>query len=177
MRVLVLALAAGCCLTSPLPSPAPAPIAPPLAPPSLLPSGTPSGSLATGVTEAPPSGIPPVMPPSVITATDRCEGLVGPCGGWNGCVMVRADATTPGRFVGVGPNAGHFYSENHDCYAGVCNEVCTGGSLSACRPGVTEEAGPIICSAAMPPSHAPFTCTMVSGTCVQGPDPSMIPAS
>ncbi len=107
----------------------------------------------------------------------RCEGLVGRCGGWTGCVMVRPDPTTPGRLVGVGESAGHFYVEDHRCHAGVCNELCGGGSESVCRPGLAQADALVECSAAVAPSHAPFTCALVEGACVQGPDPRMMPAS
>ncbi len=137
--------------------------------PSAPASPAPSSEPAAGESPSEPASAPP-------PGADRCEGLVGPCGGWEGCVMVRADPTTPGGFVGVGPNTGHLYAENHDCHAGVCNEVCTGGSLSGCRAGVTERI-PAVCSAAQAPSRAPFTCWMRDGACVQGPDPSMMPAS
>jgi len=91
--------------------------------------------------------------------------------------MVRADASVLGRFVGVGPNVGHMYEENHDCNGGVCNEICTGGSFSGCRPGINERVLDAACSGAHAPARAPFTCRMQDGACVQGPDPDMIPAS
>ncbi len=91
--------------------------------------------------------------------------------------MVRADATTPGRFVGVGPNAGHLYEESHDCLNGVCNEVCSGGSGNVCRPGLRERVPDLACSEAFPPSRAPFSCNLIEGACVQGPDPMLMPSS
>lgn len=140
------------------------------------------GSEPPAVEPAPdPRPAPAADPPTASappTGPDRCEGLLAGCGFWSGCVMVRADVTTPGRFVGVGPNAGHFYRESRDCTAaGVCTEVCTGGSESLCRPGLVEDGPPAACSEAAPPSHAPFTCTMIDGACVQGPDPDTLPAS
>lgn len=114
--------------------------------------------------------------PVATSGEDRCEGLVGGCGGWLGCVLVRVDPTGPGRFVGVGPDVGHLYDENHQCHGGVCNEICSGGSGNVCRPGLTERV-PIACSGAHAPSNAPFTCWMRDGACVQGPDPTMMPAS
>jgi hypothetical protein len=136
-------------------------------------SGPPTTEPATEPAPIAPAPGPAAVPPG----TDRCEGLVGSCGGWEGCVTVRADPTTPGAFVGVGPNVGHLYAENHDCNAGVCNEICTGGSLSGCRPGVTERVPDVACSGAHAPTRAPFTCRMQDGVCIQGPDPDMIPAS
>jgi hypothetical protein len=141
---------------------------------------------ACGASDPPPG--PPVLSdpaPEPASAVDpppagpaRCEGLLAGCGFWSGCVMVRADATTPGRFVGVGPDAGHFYRESRDCdAAGVCTEVCTGGSESHCRPGLVADGPPSACSEAAAPSRAPFTCTMIDGACVQGPDPATLPAS
>lgn len=145
-------------------------------------------TLALGCAGAEPAGPAPTpSPPASPTASptapaaaaeDRCEGLLAGCGFWSGCVLVRADATTPGRFVGVGPQAGHFYRESHDCTAdGVCTDVCTGGSESMCRPGLVEDGPPAACSEAAAPSHAPFTCTLIDGACVQGPDPDTMPAS
>lgn len=173
-----LALSATAC-GAPAPSPAPAP---PSVAPSVMPEGSPGAPLALGVpgpavavAEVPPA--PSSPSPPTTGGVDRCEGLVGPCGGWIGCVTVRADATTPGRYVGVASETGHLYTENHDCFGGVCNEICTGGSLSGCRPGLTEVAGPIVCSATVAPMRAPFTCRMEAGRCTQGPDPDMIPAS
>jgi hypothetical protein len=91
--------------------------------------------------------------------------------------MVRVDPTGPGRFVGVGPNTGHAYDENHGCHAGVCNELCGGGSESVCRPGLSERVPDMACSEAIPPSRAPFSCWLQDGACVQGPDPAMMPSS
>lgn len=90
---------------------------------------------------------------------------------------VRTDSTSAEHFVGIGENAGHAYTANHDCYGGVCNEVCTGGSLPMCRPGVTEGDAVVDCTGASAPMIAPFTCRLEGAACVQGPDPSMIPAS
>lgn len=132
-----------------------------------------SGDPPAEVSETPAVDPPPVLDPGPTGPDDRCEGLVGACGGWIDCVRVRPDPTGPGRFVGVGPNAGHLYDENHDCASGVCNEVCSGGSGNVCRPGLTERIPDMACSEAIPPSHAPFTCWMQDGACVRGPDPRM----
>lgn len=143
-------------------------------------SGTSEVSSPAPVSPEAPAAVPvaePSPPSEVPAGVDRCEGLVGPCGGWIRCVMVRADPTTPGSFVGVGPDVGHLYGEEHSCHDGICNEVCTGGSLSGCRAGLIERETPVVCSAAQAPSRAPFTCWMQDGACVQGPDPDMMPAS
>jgi hypothetical protein len=133
----------------------------------------PASSLASPAPE--PSALPTAAP--VTSGEERCEGLVGSCGGWLGCVHVRTDPSAPEHFVGVAENAGHFYTTNHDCSGGICNEICTGGSVSGCRPGVTEDQSMVICSAAVAPMRAPFTCRLERGACIQGPDPSMVPAS
>ena len=125
----------------------------------------------------PAAADPAAADPAAADPADRCEGLVGACGGWIGCVTVRVDATGPGRFVGAGPNVGHLYDENHSCLDGICNEVCSGGSGEICRPGLTERIPDLACSEAMPPSRAPFSCRMQDGACVLGPDPAMMPAS
>lgn len=124
---------------------------------------------------APPPA-PPVAPP-VTLGEERCEGLVGSCGGWLGCVHVRTDPRAPEHFVGIAENAGHFYTANHDCFGGVCNEICTGGSVSGCRPGVSEDQANVACSGAIAPMRAPFTCRLEASACIQGPDPAMMPAS
>lgn len=143
------------------PAPA-APAAPPLvpAPPAVEPASP-----------TPPAPLPET------SGEERCEGLVASCGGWVGCVHVRTDPRVPEHFVGIGENAGHFYATNHDCLDGVCNEVCGGGSESVCRPGVSEDQGMVVCSAAMGPMRAPFTCRLEGSACIQGPDPAMMPAS
>lgn len=102
------------------------------------------------------------------TASESCEGLVRPCGGWEGCIHVReilAAGDGPAMYEGLDAVSGHTYQRDERCVEGVCNDMCDPSS-GACRHGLTENL-PTVCSRASGPSRAPFFCELVAGACIQ----------
>ena len=137
-------------------------------PPEEVTPAVPSAPDAAPSTEAPSA--PELVP---VPGSQACEARIANCGGgWIGCVHVARDPETH-FLIGVGASAGTEYVVRD----AISYEVCTGGSPSVCRPPVmagyemgvscvrVEDAPPV-------PRQAPFTCSLVDGACVQGPDPT-----
>lgn len=150
LRHAVLCLLVGCGAPSPELTPEPVPSVP-----------------APAVAPAPAPEAPPVSVTPATVGVTSCEGLARPCGGWEGCVLVRhvSDEGGVAHYEGLGEHAGHDYSESTFCVDGVCNEMCDPVS-GVCRPGLIEDL-PIACSRATPPSRAPFFCQLVEGACMR----------
>lgn len=104
-------------------------------------------------------------PTAAPTGPETCEGLVGMCGGWEGCVHVRPDATEPGRFVGVGDDAGGFFVVDQTCWEGTCNDMCWPDG--SCRHGVRAALPIAGCSGAFAPEPARYHCMLTDGHCVR----------
>lgn len=100
-----------------------------------------------------------------VAVVETCEGLVGACGGWEGCAHVRPDGTTPGRFVGVGDDVGRLFATDESCWEGTCNDMCWPDG--SCRRGVRALDAVMACSGAFAPERARYHCVLEAGHCVR----------
>lgn len=121
---------------------------------------------ATPATPAPSaSASDPAAGAAPSAGPETCEGLVGMCGGWEGCAHVRPDATTLGHFVGVGDDVGRLFATDETCWEGTCNDMCWPDG--SCRRGVQAIEAVMACSGAFAPEHARYHCVLEAGHCVR----------